>query len=197
MSSTKEIFDVARQIADDVLFPAAMAVDSADVVPVEHLDALAGAGFFGAFAPPDVGGLGLPFPDVLTVIEILAGGCLATTFIWIQHFGLLAAMLNENTPPHLRDEWLEPLCRGERRAGVALAGLLPGPPQLTARQDTITGDWVLEGVSPWVTGWGRIDAVHVVARAPENTIVTLLLDATDHPWMTVAREQLVAAHASA
>lgn len=40
-------------------------------------------------------------------------GCLATTFVWIQHFGLLRSLL-VGSPP-LREEWLVPVVRGQRR----------------------------------------------------------------------------------
>ena len=70
---------------------------------------------------------------------------------------------------------LGPLCRGERRAGVALAGLLPGPPRLRAR--AAGGGYVLDGTSPWVTGWGYIDTLHVAARLEDDTIVWAVLDA--------------------
>ena len=39
-----DILGTAQRLADDVLFPAALATDAADVVPVELLDALADAG---------------------------------------------------------------------------------------------------------------------------------------------------------
>ena len=87
-------------------------------------------------------------------------GCLSTTFVWMQHHGVVRAVAGG--PAALRQEMLGPLCRGERRAGVALAGLLPGPPRLRAR--AVGGGYVLDGTSPWVTGWGHIDTLHVAAR---------------------------------
>jgi alkylation response protein AidB-like acyl-CoA dehydrogenase len=59
---------------------------------------------------------------------------------------------------------------------VALAGLLPGPPRLRAR--IAGGGYVLDGVSPWVTGWGHIDTLHVAARLDDDTIVWAVLDTT-------------------
>jgi hypothetical protein len=62
-------------------------------------------------------------------LEILAGACLMTAFVWVQHHGVVLAVAASGTPG-LAETWLEPLCRGTRRAGLALAGVLPGPPQL-------------------------------------------------------------------
>jgi alkylation response protein AidB-like acyl-CoA dehydrogenase len=94
----------------------------------------------------------VPFPAACRVIEILAGACLSTTFVWMQHHGVVRAAAD--APAALRQQMLGPLCRGERRAGVALAGLLPGPPRLRAR--AVEGGYVLDRTSPWVTGWEYI-----------------------------------------
>ena len=42
---------LARQLADDLLFPDAMRVDVLDRLPSAHIDALAAAGLYGAIAP--------------------------------------------------------------------------------------------------------------------------------------------------
>ena len=47
----------AQRIADEVLFPAALATDASDIVPRELLDALADAGLYGVAAPGEYGGL--------------------------------------------------------------------------------------------------------------------------------------------
>ena len=48
-----DVLAVARELADEVLFPDAMRVDRLDVLPVAHLDALAAAGPYGAPALPE------------------------------------------------------------------------------------------------------------------------------------------------
>jgi len=187
--------EVARRVAEEVLFPAAIAVDRADAVPVAHLDALAEAGLYGVAGPVEAGGADLDLPAFCSVVEALAGGCLTTAFVWVQHHGLVRELAGEGAPAQLRERWLAPLCRGELRAGVALAGLLPGAPRLRARP--AEGGWVLDGTSPWVTGWGRIDLLHVVARGPGDTVVGLALDAAERPGLVARRRPLVAVDASA
>jgi alkylation response protein AidB-like acyl-CoA dehydrogenase len=191
---TADVLAAARGIAEDVLFPAAMRTDAADVLPVSQLDALAAAGLYGVFGPLEEGGLSLDFPAVCAVVEELAGGCLATAFVWIQHFGLLGALIGDDAPAHMRASWLGPACRGELRGGIALAGLLPGPPRLRARP--VDDGWMLDGTAPWVTGWGRVNVLLVAARGPADTIVTLVLDAVEQAGLAVARQYLAAVHAS-
>ncbi len=186
-----DIVEVAQRIADEVLFPAALATDASDVVPRELLDALAGAGLYGLAAPEDAAGLSADFPTVCAVQEALASGCLTTAFVWAQHNGLVRA-LAEGGRSELTATWLAPLARGEIRAGVALAGLLPRPP-LRARPDA--GGWRLDGVAPFVSGWGRIDVIHVAARAGDE-IVWLLVDAAEGPSVRAERLKLAALNAT-
>lgn len=186
----------ARRLSDEVLFPGALEVDASDVVPVGRLDLLADAGFYGLAGPESAGGMGLP--DLATgmeIIEILAGGCLTTTFVWIQHHGAVRALVEAGTGP-LRDEFLERMCRGEVRAGVAFSGLRrPGPPILTAIAD---GEgWRFTGYAPWVTGWGRIDVVRTAARRENGDIVWALIDADAGPSLQAAPQRLAAVNASA
>lgn len=193
-TSSRDILAVARGLADDLLFPEAMRVDGLDVLPVAHLDALAAAGLYGAPVPVQAGGLGLDLTTVGAVAEELASGCLATTFVWLQHQSLVKTLAAESTPAALRDRWLGPACRGQVRGGIALHGLMPGPPLLRARP---AGDgWRLDGVAPWVTGWGLVDLLLVVARGPDDSVVTLILDAAAQPGLTVTRQRLSAVNAS-
>ena len=94
----------------------------------------------------------------------------------------------------LRDRWLASACQGRTRGGIALTGLIPGPPQL--RAEPAEGGWRLDGTAPWVTGWGLIDLVEVVARGPDDTVVTLIMDAAAQPGLTVTRQHLVAVDAA-
>jgi alkylation response protein AidB-like acyl-CoA dehydrogenase len=193
-AAAEGVLTAARRLADDVLFPDAMRVDSLDVLPGAHLGALAELGLFGAPAPREAGGLGLDLRELSAVVEEVAGGCLATAFVWIQHFRLLMTLAADGAPAALRDRWLAPACRGILRGGIALTGLMPGPPLLSARP--AGGAWRVDGAAPWVTGWGLVGVVVVVARGPGDTVVTLLMDAVDQPGLTVSRQRLSAVDAS-
>jgi alkylation response protein AidB-like acyl-CoA dehydrogenase len=186
---------LARTISDGVLFPGALEVDASDIVPVDRLDRLASAGFYGLAGPADAGGMGVAdMATALEVIEIIASGCLTTAFVWIQHHGAVRALLE--APKALRDAWVGRLCAGEVRAGVAFSGLRrPGPPILTASPDS--EGWRFQGFAPWVTGWGRIDVVRAAARRENGDIVWALVDATAGPTLEAERLRLAAVNASA
>lgn len=189
------LLDRVRRLADDLLFPSALATDRAPIVPVAHLDALADAGLYGLYGPREEGGLDAGSETAGLAAEILAGACLATTFVWSQHHGAVVAVATA-APDGLRREWLGPLCRGERRAGVAFAHLRrPGPHVLTVR--SVDGGVIFDGVAPWVTGWGRIDVVHTAARDAAGNVLWALVDASGGPTLRVEPLELVAVGASA
>jgi alkylation response protein AidB-like acyl-CoA dehydrogenase len=183
----------AVELADEILFPTANEVDALPVVPRERLDLLAAEGWYGLAAPAEAGGMDMELPDAYPVIAAFAGACFTTAFVWLQHHGAVAAVAyGPNT--ELRDEFLEPLARGDKRATVAFAGLLPTP-RLRARPD---GDaWIVDGTAPWITGWGLTDFVHLAARTPEDDVVWLLADATAGDRLEITPLRLIAANASA
>jgi alkylation response protein AidB-like acyl-CoA dehydrogenase len=187
------IVGVARRLADELLFPSALQTDAAATVPVELLDAFADAGLYGISGPLSEGGLDADLPTVCAVIEALSSGCLTTTFVWAQHVGAVrAAAASENEPIR---EWVAPLCRGERRAGLALGGALPGPAPLIA--DPAGEGWIFRGYSPFVSGWGRIDAIHTAARTGDGRLVWAFVDARESDTVVVERLDLVALNATA
>jgi alkylation response protein AidB-like acyl-CoA dehydrogenase len=190
MAST--VLDRAAAIAGELLFPAAMATDAAIRIPAGHLNALAAAGLYGLAGSVAAGGLGADVQVMCDVMEILAGGCLATTFVWLQHHRSVRAVAAAPGTA-LRGDWLTALCRGDRRAGIALGGALPAP---VLRARPVTGGYLLDGTSPWVTGWGMIDTLYTVARTTDDGLVTALLDAQEGPTLAAERLALVAVNAS-
>lgn len=176
----------AQELADEILFPTANEIDAMDVLPRERLDLLADRGWYGLSAPSS----GIDIVSGRPIVEAFAGGCLTTSLVWMQHLGQPPACAFG--AEHLR-VWLEPLASGEIRSTVAYAGLRPDAP-LRARQEG--DDWVLDGVAPWVSGWGLTTMIHVAARTPEDDVVWLLADARV-PGMRADRHRLLALDASA
>ncbi len=161
----------AQRIADEVLFPAAPSVERADSVPAAHLDLLAAEGFYGLAGPAEYGGLGREtFPVLGDVIAALAGGCLTTAFVWLQH---LAPLMSVATlaEPAMRDRWLRPLAEGRIRAGLAMAR-----PDLI-RVRPVPGGYRLSGESAWVTGWGLVDVLLVGGVDDRGVLHFFLVDA--------------------
>lgn len=181
----------ANEIADTVLFPAATTVDTTGRIPPAHLDLLADAGFYGMSAPAEAGGMDVDFPTACAIVETFAAGCLSTAFVWLQHQGVVRRVAGSS----LADELLDDLRLGKQRGGVALGGTLPGPPRL--RATPVPGGYQLNGDSPWVTGWGMIDLLLVMARDEHDKLISAVIDARESDALTVSSPlRMVAATAS-
>lgn len=180
----------AYTIAEDVLFPRALDVDAGGAIPGSHFDLLAEQGFYGLAGQAENTSLN-------GIFETLAGGCLTTTFTWIQHHGLVRALAG-TTNVELREKYLDAAVRGTLRGGVAYAGAIPRPPRLWAT--ATAGGWLISGDAPFVTGWGIIDMLLVSARdiagGPQGSIVSGLVGAEAGGGITVEELHLVAAAAS-
>ena len=181
--------DVVSQLAST-----SSEVDQMVRVPEENFATLAAAGLYGALAPSSAGGLGLEREGFCDLIEQLASACLATTFVWIQHFRLLRAALDDQSPEWLRDR-ASTLISGELKGGVVLGSLLPGPTRLRATE-TSTG-WRLDGVAPWVSGWGSVDALLLSARGAANEVLGFYLPAQECEGLRVTPQRLSAINATA
>src|ERR1035438_8651926 len=98
-------YELETRIADisELLEANTKEVDLADSLSSQQFNVLAESGLYGAFAPTSIGGLELDLGGVCTIVEQLASACLTTTFVWIQHFRLLAALLDSATPEGFRE----------------------------------------------------------------------------------------------
>ena len=63
-----DIVSTAQRLADETLFPAALATDASETLPVALLDALADAGLYGLTGPASDGGLDADFPTACAVV---------------------------------------------------------------------------------------------------------------------------------
>lgn len=181
-----DFLDRAQRIADDVLFPDALAVGTSGAVPDSHFRLLAEEGFYGIVAPPEIGGAGLDLADVLAVIETFGGGCLATASIWLQHHGVLLALADtDNTA--LWAEYLGSMLTGRLRASIAVSGAVRRT--LTAKR--VPSGFVINGVVPGVLGWDSVDVLLLSASDPhDDAVVTGLVDRSALAGVAVARPEL-------
>ena len=162
----------ARQLADDVLWPSALAVDRASTIPASHYDAIAELGLFSMLAPADLGGLGVDRERARRVLRALGGGCGATAFAFAQHGGVVAAVANTGNTA-LRDRWLPALC-DRTLGGTAFAHVRrAGSPAMLASR--VGGGWRIDGLAPWATSWGTAEVFSVAATTDDDQILWFLL----------------------
>ncbi|WP_330251994.1 acyl-CoA/acyl-ACP dehydrogenase [Nocardia sp. NBC_00565] len=196
----------AQYLADEVFAPAADAVDREGRIPGAHFDLLAEYGFYGATMSAasrsdsmrgggrETGRADVDISTFTQVGEILVAGCLTTTFVWAQHLGVARRVANSPNL-ELRERLTEDLRHGRVRAGVTYAGA-NDQPGLTAHR--VEGGYVLDGTAPFVTGWGLVDIIGVMARAAddENALISVLVPAESGPAVHAEPLPLIAADAS-
>lgn len=180
------VVERAERLADQILFPDAGPIDSAERVPERHLRALDDSGLTGLAAAG---------PDLRTRVRVaaaLAGGALSAAFVWLQHQGALGAV-TRSTAPGVAERFGGPLGSGAVRAGIGITGLRP-PAPLTATP--ARSGWLLTGRVPWVTGWGIVDVLLLAAHARDGLVASLLIDAVPAATLHVEPLELVAARSS-
>ncbi|NEW41556.1 acyl-CoA/acyl-ACP dehydrogenase [Nocardia cyriacigeorgica] len=188
----RSLIERAQRVAEVVLYPDAAAVDQDGVVPARHWEALAEEGLYGAAVA------GLELSDIARIIEVLAGGCLSTAFIWMQHHSAVRSLANTaNTG--LREIFFADLLSGRKRAGAAFAGAVAQPAKLSATR--VGGGYLLTGDALFVSGWGVVDLLQVAARErtedATDTVVSGLIEATAAETLSVTPVSLVAGQATA
>lgn len=90
---------VAREIARDVLLPAAAAVDAAGSFPAEAVAALRQAGLLQLLVPRRAGGLGEDFSTLAEVTAALGEGCTSTALIFAMHCQQVAVLARHGGGP--------------------------------------------------------------------------------------------------
>jgi hypothetical protein len=179
--------DRARDIADRILFRNAVEVDETSLIPESHWEALADAGLHGIAVSAEHGGPGLDLADITEILEVMASGCLATAFTWLQHHAVMAA-LSASTNTSLAESILPGAAAGRIRCGVAFAGAVPVPPRM--RAERIDGGWRLTGHAPFVSGWDIIELVQISAGdVHSGDIIAGILPAEAQPGITAVTPQ--------
>ncbi len=115
---TKQIKQLARDIAREKLAPLASEVDHNFVYPVEGLRYLAEAGLMGLTVPVSFGGTGADLLSFVEVTKEIAQACANTALIFVTHLAVCTSILaggNEN----IKKEYLPVLAKGRKIGALA------------------------------------------------------------------------------
>ncbi|MFD6155071.1 acyl-CoA dehydrogenase [Nocardia sp. NPDC060256] len=180
----------AELLVEEVLGKHAAEVDRTGHIPPGNLDELAHRGFYGFVLSEGM------TPDVLidTVATVLSG-CLATGFVWAQHLGALRSLAFTDNES-LRNRYLPAMTAGDFRCGVSYAGARSTPTLFAERTDK---GFILDGVAPFVTGWGHIIGLATSVRVrdgSDESVTTLLIPLQEADGLIPEPISLIAANAS-
>lgn len=161
----RQIKDMSRRFADDVIRPVAEELDREERFPAEIFAQMGALGLFGVAVPEEHGGAGLDALAYTVVMEELARGC-ASVADQCGLVELLTTLLSRYGTPDQRARYIEPLvqarlkgayCITEAAAGSDVAGI-----KTTAMP--IDGGWELSGSKLWIHNGPVADVAFVLAR---------------------------------
>jgi alkylation response protein AidB-like acyl-CoA dehydrogenase len=166
----REVKDRAAEFADREVAPHAAELDREDRVPLETLQAMAGAGFMGLCVPEEYGGAGSDFLSYCLLIEEIsrADAGVGVTLAVHTSAGTLPILMFGSEEQKRR--WIPPLARGDRIGCFALTEPETGSDAaaIQTRAERVDDGYRVSGHKQWVTN-GRVAGTMILfARAPKG-----------------------------
>lgn len=181
---TQRIRTEVRSFAEDVVRPVAHRLntveESAEAFPRAEFDAMARAGLYTIPFQKDVGGRGLEFPTLATLIVLEELGYYSRGLASALFDGqaILVGKTLEKAPTHLRMKYLPMLVRGEFVGSFATSepeastDLSPSSVQTVA--SPVAGGWEITGCKRWITNSPVADLILVLCRTGERLTMFLV-----------------------
>ena len=152
----KAMRDATRRFADEVLAPAAQAIDEADETNLDLVGQLADLGYLGLTIPEEYDGAGLDTVSYAVCMEELSRGCASTALVVSINLSLVADAFLKFGTDDQKASYLPPLATGEGIGCFVLtepeAGTDAGAVRATAVRE---GDeYVINGTKCFITNAG-------------------------------------------
>ena len=190
--------DTARRLSDDVVAPAAAAIDRDDVFPRDIYEALAEQGLFGVALRQEAGGVGLDAIAACIVMEEIArgSGAVGNAFaIPVE----AALFLDQHGSESLR-QLIAGIIEGRTIPATAVTepdhGSDVAAMKTTARRDG--DDYIIKGTKAWVTFGQIADVIMVFAKTDPDAGhrgISCILVETDRPGVVRGKsEDLLGMH---
>jgi len=186
------IRDMARQFADEQLWPGAEARDRESRFPRAELDQMGELGFLGMLVPEEYGGMESDIVSYANVVEEIAGGDGACSTILSVHSSVGCVPIKNYGTEAQKQKYLPKLASGEWIGGFALtepqAGSDASNLRTTAARD---GDhYVLNGAKQFITSGkygGMIIVFAVTDKAAGKKGISAFIVETETPGYEVVR----------
>ena len=169
-----EVRKMARSFADEVLRPLAHEINCTperrDGFRHDVFNAIAAAGLYKVPFAKDVGGLGLDYPTLGTIIVLeelgyYSAGIASAMF---DGQGILVGTTLDRVGGHLRETWLPKLVRGEFVGSFATSEPMASTDLSVQATQTaaveVEGGWRISGTKRWITNSVAADILLVLCR---------------------------------
>jgi alkylation response protein AidB-like acyl-CoA dehydrogenase len=162
----REIRDLARRFADEVVAPRAAEWDRSHTFPKEVFAQLGELGLMGVCVPAELGGAGADFLSYVLVLEELSRGDAGVGVTVAVHTSACTLPLIANGTEEQRSRLVPPLAQGHEIGAFALtesgSGSDAGAMTSRAADDRITGS------KQWITNGSHAHTFLVFARDPDK-----------------------------
>lgn len=160
-----QIRDMTRRFADDVIRPAAEALDAEERFPQEIFAQMGDLGLFGISVPAEMGGAGLDAFAYALVMEELSRGY-ASVADQCGLVELVGTLLARYGTPEQQAAWLPDLVAARKRAAYCITEAEAGTDVSGIRTTAVRdGDgWRLDGGKIWIHNAPVADVGFVLAR---------------------------------
>jgi short-chain 2-methylacyl-CoA dehydrogenase len=159
-------------------------------------------GLFGLPFPEEYGGMGGDYLAFCLALHELARVDSSVAITLEAAVGLGAMPIYRFGSAEQREEWLPPLCRGERLAAFGLTepgggSDIPGGMRTTARLEPAAGaagrEWVIDGSKAFITNSGTsitsvVTVLAITGRAGSRPEISSIMVPAGTPGFTVSRE---------
>jgi alkylation response protein AidB-like acyl-CoA dehydrogenase len=165
----RQVRDMARQFADEVIRPAAEALDRDERFPVEIYEQMGALGLFGVGVPEEMGGPGFDTLTYALVMEELSRGY-ASVADQCGLVELISTLLVRHGTPSQREQWLGSVMRAETKVAYCITEPEAGT-DVSGIRTTATRDgsgWRLNGGKIWIHNAPVADVGFVLARTDKE-----------------------------
>jgi alkylation response protein AidB-like acyl-CoA dehydrogenase len=162
---TRALFELARELADEVLRPRVDAAERDEVFPRDTFRVLGRAGLLALPYPERFGGGGQPYQTYLQVVEDLARAWLTVGLGVSVHTLACFPLANAGTPGQ-QQRWLPEMLGGEQLGAYCLSEPASGSDAAALRTTAQADgpDYIVNGVKAWISHAGQADFYTVFAR---------------------------------
>lgn len=169
MDYQENLLDIANSYLTKFVAPIASEIDCNWEALKTALIGLNNLGLLALRVPKEWGGLEVSEEFYQDFQELVARYSGALAFLQTQHQSAVG-MLVSSENNYLKQEYLTRISKGELLLGVGFSQLRrQGEPTITAIP--VEGGYKLDGIVPWVTGWGLFQEFIVAASLPDGRAV--------------------------
>jgi alkylation response protein AidB-like acyl-CoA dehydrogenase len=187
----REVRDLARRFAREVIAPEARAWDQDHTFPEHIFRQLGDLGLMGVCVPAEYGGGGASFLAYVLVLEQLAGGDAGVATGLAVHLGAGQLPILAHGTKEQAERLVPPLAEGRALAAFALTEPEAGSDvsAIRSRAERDGHGHRLTGTKQWITNGSYASTFNVFAREPGGERVGAFIVSSDAKGFEVTREE--------